>query len=52
MSKKRIWFEEDKSWELSLPNGDTLHRINVYVGKQFIDEISMPSKYVKYFVGD
>ncbi len=46
----KLKFREDKSWELPLPNGDTLHRIDIFIGEDLVDSISVSSKYLKYFI--
>lgn len=48
--KKEIRFKEDKSWQSPLPDGSTLHRIDVFVGNNYIDDISVTDEYLKYFV--
>jgi hypothetical protein len=54
MNENKIHFKEDKHKELSgggLPDGMSLHHIDVFVGDEWVAGFSVSRKYLRYFVG-
>jgi hypothetical protein len=43
----RLHFREEVSWQLPLPDGQILHRIDVYFDNEYLDNISIDSKQFK-----
>ena len=53
MTRKKLHFKENKHKELSgggLPEGMTLHHIDVFVGKERVADFSVERKYLPYFI--
>ena len=46
---KKARFVEDKSSVFEMPNKKSLHRIDVFVGKVYIDYFFVGTEYLKYF---
>ena len=47
----KIYYKENKLWQLKMSDGGILHRVEVYVGNDHIGDLSITDKYLATFVG-